>query len=59
VSAAGQDDRRADERAARLRAMGHVLDEAGSDEEIETTSAPGQGPGDAALRREVPPHHGG
>jgi hypothetical protein len=40
--------------------MGRILHEAGRDEELE--SAPpttGQDAGDALLRREVPPHHGG
>lgn len=50
-------------RAARLRAMGSVLRDVTSDE---TDDGWGQSPGpadagasDAALRREVPPHHGG
>jgi hypothetical protein len=38
--------------------MGHVLHEAGSDDEIDTPRASGRDLADAALRREVPPHHG-
>lgn len=50
------------ERSARLRAMGAVLDVATTDE---TDEGWGQAPSgaadlnDAALRRDVPPHHGG
>ena len=48
------------ERAARLRSMGRILHEAGKDEELEfAPPTTGQDAGDALLRREVPPHHGG
>nr|CAA9350432.1 MAG: Chromosome (plasmid) partitioning protein ParB [uncultured Nocardioidaceae bacterium] len=50
-----------EERSARLRAMGAVLDDATD----ETDEGWGRAPSgaadlnDAALRRDVPPHHGG
>ena len=40
--------------------MGRILHEAGSDETAEEApGAAGQDTADSALRREVPPHHGG
>jgi hypothetical protein len=60
VTAPAPDEACAAERAARLRAMGRVLHEAGSDETAEEApGAAGQDTADSALRREVPPHHGG
>lgn len=48
------------ERASRLLAMGRVLHDAGTDETVDDAPpASGQESADAALRREVPPHHGG
>jgi hypothetical protein len=39
--------------------MGRILHEAGRDEEAEAPPVAGQDVADAALHREVPPHHGG
>lgn len=50
-------------RAARLRAMGTIVHGAADEETAEGWAHPGgvtrDTDADAALRREVPPHHGG
>jgi len=49
-------------RTRRLRVMGGVLRNAGSDESGDSWGEPepiADSAADAALRREVPPHHGG